>query len=47
MRIYALTGYGNKEDRLRSAAAGFDGHLVKPVMPNELIALIESTGPAA
>jgi PAS domain S-box-containing protein len=46
MRIYALTGYGNEEDRKRSAAAGFDGHLVKPVMPAELIALIESTGPS-
>jgi len=44
MRIYALTGYGTEEDRRRSAAAGFDGHLVKPVVPAELIALIESAG---
>jgi len=47
MHIYALTGYGNEQDRRRSAAAGFDGHLVKPVVPSELIALIESAGSAA
>jgi signal transduction histidine kinase/integral membrane sensor domain MASE1 len=31
MRLIALTGYGQPEDRGRAAAAGFDGHLVKPV----------------
>jgi len=31
MRLYALTGYGQAEDQLRSRAAGFDGHLIKPV----------------
>jgi PAS domain S-box-containing protein len=30
-RIIALTGYGQVEDRQRSAAAGFAAHLVKPV----------------
>jgi CheY-like chemotaxis protein len=30
-RIIALTGYGQREDRQRSAEAGFVGHLVKPV----------------
>jgi PAS domain S-box-containing protein len=29
--IVALTGWGQEEDRRRSAGAGFDGHLVKPV----------------
>jgi signal transduction histidine kinase/ActR/RegA family two-component response regulator len=29
--IIALTGYGQDEDRQRSAAAGFNAHLVKPV----------------
>jgi len=29
--IIALTGWGQDEDRRKSAAAGFDGHLVKPV----------------
>jgi CheY-like chemotaxis protein len=45
-KLYALTGYGQDEDRRRSAEAGFDGHLVKPVLPGDLFALIEST-PAA
>ena len=30
-RLVALTGYGSAEDRRRTARAGFDGHLVKPV----------------
>jgi CheY-like chemotaxis protein len=30
-RMVALTGWGNDEDRKRTAAAGFDHHLVKPV----------------
>lgn len=29
--LIALTGWGQEEDRERSRAAGFDGHLVKPV----------------
>ena len=31
IRLIALTGYGAPEDRRRSAEAGFDLHLVKPV----------------
>jgi CheY-like chemotaxis protein len=30
VRLVALTGYGDPAARLRSAAAGFDEHLVKP-----------------
>jgi len=30
-RIIAVSGYGREGDRLKSAAAGFDAHLVKPV----------------
>jgi PAS domain S-box-containing protein len=30
-RLVALTGYGQEQDRRRSAEAGFDLHLVKPV----------------
>jgi len=29
--IIALTGWGKEEDRRKSKAAGFDGHMVKPV----------------
>ncbi|HET9651812.1 MAG TPA: ATP-binding protein, partial [Usitatibacter sp.] len=46
MRIYAMTGYGQKQDRQRSLESGFDGHLVKPVLPDELFRLIEGQGPA-
>ena len=31
LRLIALTGYGLPEDRKRTASAGFDAHLVKPV----------------
>jgi len=30
-RIYAITGRSDEESRRKSSAAGFDGHLVKPV----------------
>jgi PAS domain S-box-containing protein len=45
LRIYALTGYGQEEDRRRSLASGFDGHLVKPVLPAELLALVNAASP--
>ena len=31
LRLVALTGYGQSDDRQRALAAGFDDHLVKPV----------------
>jgi CheY-like chemotaxis protein len=31
LRLIALTGYGQPDDRARTAEAGFDEHLVKPV----------------
>ncbi len=34
--IIALTGWGQEDDRRKSADAGFDGHLVKPVDHAEL-----------
>jgi PAS domain S-box-containing protein len=40
MRLVALTGWGQEEDRRSSAAAGFDQHLVKPVEPDALGALL-------
>lgn len=36
VRLVALTGYGQREDRERAFAAGFDQHFVKPVDPDEL-----------
>jgi len=36
----AVSGYGQEKDRQRSAAAGFDAHLVKPVDPRAFIAVI-------
>jgi CheY-like chemotaxis protein len=41
MAIYAMTGYGAAGDHERSREAGFDGHLVKPVVPSDLMALLE------
>jgi CheY-like chemotaxis protein len=40
MRLLALTGYGQRSDRQRSAEAGFDAHIVKPVQVAVLEALI-------
>src|SRR5262249_24082214 len=40
MRIVALTGWGQEADKRRSAEAGFDGHLVKPVEPSALDRLL-------
>jgi CheY-like chemotaxis protein len=42
LRLVALTGWGQDHDRAQSKAAGFAGHLVKPVSFAELRALIET-----
>jgi CheY-like chemotaxis protein len=42
MRIIAMTGWGQREDRRRTEAAGFEHHLVKPVEPAELERLLAS-----
>jgi signal transduction histidine kinase len=42
MILVALTGYGSAEDKKRSAAAGFDAHLVKPLNPNLLDSILAS-----
>jgi signal transduction histidine kinase len=39
--LIAATGWGKDEDRQRSQEAGFDVHLVKPVDPAKVAALIE------
>ena len=40
--VIALTGWGQDEDRRKSAEAGFDGHLVKPVNYDELLQLLST-----
>jgi CheY-like chemotaxis protein/anti-sigma regulatory factor (Ser/Thr protein kinase) len=40
-RLIALTGYGQPEDRARSAAAGFAAHVVKPIDGNVLRSMID------
>ncbi len=39
MRIIAMTGFGQERERMRSAAAGFDHHLIKPVALEDILAL--------
>jgi signal transduction histidine kinase/CheY-like chemotaxis protein len=42
VKLYALTGWGQEEDRRKSQEAGFDAHLVKPIDPKKLFELISS-----
>lgn len=41
VRLVAMTGYGQPEDRRRALAAGFDAHLVKPVRAEELTRILD------
>jgi signal transduction histidine kinase/CheY-like chemotaxis protein len=38
----AITGYGRDRDRMRSAEAGFDAHLVKPVDLDQLLTMLRT-----
>jgi len=40
MRVIALTGWGQDDDKQATAAAGFDAHLVKPVDLQHLYELL-------
>ena len=40
--LIALTGYGSERDATRSADAGFDQHLTKPVDLNELMRVLDA-----
>jgi PAS domain S-box-containing protein len=40
MRLVAVTGYGQPQDKARSEAAGFEEHLVKPVDVDVLLAAV-------
>jgi CheY-like chemotaxis protein len=48
--VVAVSGYGQEEDRIRSKAAGFDYHVVKPIDPAVINGLLgslrESRAPA-
>ncbi len=41
-RLIAMTGWGNQSDRKLSSEAGFDLHLVKPIVYSELLQHIET-----
>lgn len=41
-RMIALTGFGRPQDRARSTAAGFVGHLTKPVDTATLVQLFDA-----
>jgi CheY-like chemotaxis protein len=43
----AMTGYGSEEDRARTAAAGFQLHLTKPVEPDHLIRALRQSASAS
>lgn len=45
MLLIALTGWGQEQDRRQAAEAGFNCHLVKPVDPQTIGALIEQMRP--
>jgi CheY-like chemotaxis protein len=55
IRLIAVTGWGQEQDRQRALAAGFDHHLTKPLDPPRLAGLlaesrngaVSRTGPAA
>jgi len=44
VRLIAVTGYGQPQDRARAKQAGFDAHFVKPVSQVQLLNDIEKIG---
>ena len=47
VRLIALTGWGQPEDRRRATEAGFDHHLVKPVEFTDLVRALQPALPSA
>jgi CheY-like chemotaxis protein len=45
VRLLAVTGWGQAQDRALARAAGFDEHLVKPVDPNALLLRLREVYP--
>lgn len=46
LTIVALTGWGQEEDRRKSQQAGFSDHMVKPIEPQALTALLNQVSPS-
>ena len=46
IKLVALTGWGQDQDRRKTREAGFDLHLTKPASIEDLKALLESPKPA-
>jgi DNA-binding response OmpR family regulator len=42
-----VTGYGQEEDRSLALKAGFDEHMIKPVDPQQLNAVVSYTRDAS
>src|SRR5207249_9233115 len=47
MVLIAVTGWGQERDKAQAKEAGFDHHMVKPVDPAELMALLGTLMAAA
>ena len=47
VRVIAVTAYSYDEHRLKSRAAGCELHVVKPVEPEYLLALVKAAAPAS
>ncbi|HYF17431.1 MAG TPA: response regulator, partial [Ramlibacter sp.] len=41
LKLVAVTGWGQEDDRKLTRASGFDAHLVKPVEPEAIVKLLE------
>jgi len=42
MKLIAVTGWGQADDKQRARTAGFDQHLVKPIDPSDVDRLLEA-----
>ena len=42
MKLIAVTGWGQADDKQRARSAGFDQHLVKPIDPSDVDRLLEA-----
>ena len=47
VKLIAITGWGNQDAHQRALDSGFDGHLTKPVDPEQLASLIANLANAA